>query len=306
MRGSREWVVRKGEEGPLSRVLEKMNAGDRAIAEGRVFVGRKRVHDASIALVAGDVVRVGDEMEEAAAARILHRGDGFVAADKPAGIPTLADQGGAAHAFVTGVARALGVTPDELHATSRLDRGVSGVVIFTTNEAAREVLRRARELGEYERRYVAVASCPSDANVADAGVWDAKIGRAKDPKLRAVNGREATNAETRYRVIARASDCMLYALRPITGRTHQLRVHAAHAGTPLLGDRDYGSRRPLTLASGEVLELDRIALHCARVRLRFAGETVVVESPVPEELRSLFRKMGGAEEEWQRAIEHDV
>jgi 23S rRNA-/tRNA-specific pseudouridylate synthase len=303
MRATREWVVRKGEEGPLAGVLAKMKADARAIAEGRVFVGRKRMHDATVSVAAGDVVRVGDAKKEASAARILQRGDGFVAADKPAGIPTLPDQGGAAHAFVAGVARALGVAPDELHATSRLDRGVSGVVVFTTTDSAREALRQAREKGEYERRYVALAA---SAPNADAGIWDSKIGRAKDPKLRAVNGREATNAETRYRVVARADGCALYALRPITGRTHQLRVHAAHAGAPLLGDRDYGARRPIALARGEIVTLDRIALHCARVRLRFAGDTVVVESPVPEELRSLFRKMGGADEAWQEAIECDV
>jgi 23S rRNA-/tRNA-specific pseudouridylate synthase len=306
----REWVVKKGEEGPLARVLSKMNADDRAIADGRVFIGRKRMHDASCSVAPGDVVRVSDAKAEAAGARILFRGDGFVAADKPAGIPTLADQGGAAHAFVAGVARALRVKPDVLHATSRLDRGVSGVVVFTTTDAAREAIRRAREEGRYERRYVAIASAaPSGASAGHgdgAGVWSAPIGRAKNPKLRAVNGRDATNAETRYRVVSTGERHALLALAPITGRTHQLRVHAAHAGAPLLGDRDYGARGAVTLASGEVTKLDRVALHCARVRLRFAAETVVVDSPVPEELRALLRKMGGADDEWEKAITCEV
>ena len=57
----------------------------------------------------------------------------------------------------------------------------------------------------------------------------------------------------------------MLSVEPITGRTHQIRVHASHAGAPLLGDRDYGGPTRWTLKSGKSVTLDRIALHCARV-----------------------------------------
>ena len=177
--------------------------------------------------------------------RVILREDDLVAVDKPAGMPTIADHGGAAHALVAATARALGIDPARLHPTSRLDRGVSGVVVFALTKAAAERLARARGEGAYERRYVAIAaSAPAPAS----GTWDAPIGRARDPRLRTVRGRDPIAAATRYGVCAHApGGAAMLAVAPVTGRTHQIRVHASHAGAPLLGDRDYGGPARVTL-----------------------------------------------------------
>jgi 23S rRNA-/tRNA-specific pseudouridylate synthase len=103
------------------------------------------------------------------------------------------------------------------------------------------------------------------------------------------HGREATDAITRYAVTAEAPFAAVLSIEPVTGRTHQIRVHASHAGVPLLGDSDYGGASTLVLPTGKVLAFGRIGLHCAEVRV--LGFTV--RSAVPEELAVWWRLLGG-------------
>jgi 23S rRNA-/tRNA-specific pseudouridylate synthase len=277
-----------------------MNADADALVEGRVFVGRKRVQDARMVVAAGDSISVSKKAAGAdGTATILLARDGVVAADKPAGIPTIADHGGGAHSLVATVARTLGVDPRTLHPTSRLDRGVSGVVVFATDALARDELAAAREEGRYERRYVALAT---KAPTPSSGTWDGPIGRAKDPMLRKVNGKDAVPSSSRYAVVAESPVAAMLALGPVTGRTHQLRVHAAHAGAPLLGDRDYGRSANVTLATGQIVPVPRIALHCAYVRLLFGVEEVRVSAKIPEELQALGEKLGLESAMWEKAV----
>ncbi|HEX4447825.1 MAG TPA: RluA family pseudouridine synthase, partial [Polyangiaceae bacterium] len=87
-----------------------------------------------------------------------------------------------------------------------------------------------------------------------------------------------------------------------TGRTHQIRVHASHAGSPLMGDRDYGGPARVTLATGRVLELRRVALHAARVVVPGEdGAPLVARSPVPAELQALWSALGGDAAAWEFA-----
>jgi RluA family pseudouridine synthase len=269
------------------------------VRDGRVFVGTRRVRREEEPVQAGDVVHVSPPREgRVEQVRVLAQTADLVAVDKPAGIPTIPDHAGAAHALVALVARALGIDSARLHPTSRLDRDVSGVVFFALTKAAAERLKRAREEGAYERRYLAIAArAPSP----ERGTWDAPIGRARDPRLRAVGGRDAVASSTHYAVCARvAGGAALLAVAPRTGRTHQIRVHAAHAGAPLIGDRAYGGPTRLTVASGRVLEPRRIALHCARVVVPAAdGAPLVAAAPVPPELAEVWSALGGDATAWE-------
>lgn len=232
--------------------------------------------------------------------------EGLVAVDKPAGMPTIPDQGGSAHSLVAVLAKSLGCAPEDLHATSRLDREVSGVVIFARTEEAARRLRTAREAGHYVRRYVAIAGRgPQSSTKAEAhGEWDVPVGRAKDPRHRAAFGRDAAFARTRHATVARVGDRLLLALEPVTGRTHQLRVHAAYAGMPLLGDRTYGGETRLTFSSGRVVRLGRIALHAARVVVpRRSGGFIQLRAEVPALLRELWAAIGGEDSAWVTALE---
>ncbi|MGO9714875.1 MAG: RluA family pseudouridine synthase [Polyangiaceae bacterium] len=291
----RRWVVRAGDGETVGAIVPRAAPGDaKAIAEGRVFIGRRR------ALAEADPVAVGDEVTVSTpppvlTAPVLARGEGWVAMDKPAGLPTIPDQEGAAHALLYLAARSLSMDPARLHATSRLDRDVSGVVVFALDRDAAERIRRLREEHRYGRRYLAIAARPPEPL---AGSWSVPIGRADNPRHRAANGRDAVEATTHYAVVDQAPPYALLALSPVTGRTHQLRVHASHAGAPLLGDRAYGGPSRATLSNGRVLAFDRIALHAARITL---GDTVI-ESPVPEKLRALWLALGGDGAAWEKAL----
>jgi 23S rRNA pseudouridine1911/1915/1917 synthase len=297
---SKRYVVPAGTGRAVRDVLAHAGADPQAVVEGRVFVGRKRV------LRDDEPVREGDIVEIAAAVSVerrppiavLARTDDLVAVDKPAGIPTIPDHAGAAHALVTLAALSLGLDPSRLHATSRLDREVSGVVVFALTRGAASRLSGARARGEYQRSYVAIAArAPEPAT----GVWSESIGRAADPRLRKIGGRDPAPALTRYSDCGRAprGETML-SVAPITGRTHQIRVHAAHAGAPLLGDRAYGAAARIVLVSGQVLEPRRIALHALRIVVptERPGSVLIVLAPVPQELRDLWSALGGDASSW--------
>jgi RluA family pseudouridine synthase len=296
------WIVQPGDGPTVGDVLARAGADARAVADGRVFVGVRRVRRADEPVAPGEVVSIAAPRADALdRARILLQAGDLVAADKPAGIPTIPDHAGAAHALVTAVARAIGVDVARVHPTSRLDRGVSGVVVFALSPAAAERLLRARAEGTYERRYVAIAS---RAVEPARGTWDAPIGKARDPRLRAAGGRDATPAATRYAVVAHApGGAAMLALSPVTGRTHQIRVHAAHAGAPLVGDRAYGGPTRVTLPTGRVVEPGRVALHAARIVIPGErGARHVVESAAPPELLDLWSALGGEPASWEVSV----
>jgi RluA family pseudouridine synthase len=295
------WIVGPDDGGTVEDVLARAHADADAVRDGRVFVGLRRVRHAGERVVAGDVVEIAQPRPPSAEpVRILAQTGDLVAVDKPAGVPTIADHGGAAHALLALVAGALGIDESALHPTSRLDRDVSGVVVFARTPAAARRLVRARAEGAYERRYVAIAATGPSSS---AGTWDAPIGRARDPRLRAVGGRDSIAAATHYAVCARApAGAALVAAAPVTGRTHQIRIHAAHAGAPLIGDRAYGGPARLTLASGRVVEPRRIALHAARVVVPDERSSPLsLSAPIPPDLASLWSVLGGDPDAWERA-----
>lgn len=310
-------MVRPGDGRTLAEIVQRSGEALTAIDEGRVFVGKKRATRADQPVKPGDSVRIGGARKDEATPRIemLFVQDGLAACVKPAGLPTVPDHAGAAHSLVALVAKAVSKRIDELRVTSRLDREVSGVVIFALDEAAEQLLKTARAEGRYQRRYVALATTTAPtAPLADEGLWTAPIGRAPDPRLRQARGADAKEASTRWRKIATAPASgrgkpaadvavAMLAVDPMTGRTHQIRVHASDAGAPLLGDGDYGGHTRLVLSNGGIVSPSRIALHAARVIVPGARGVLEARAPIPSELRELWAAFGGAPEAWQDAID---
>jgi 23S rRNA-/tRNA-specific pseudouridylate synthase len=291
--------VRPSDGGTVRDVLAGAGVEVAAVREGRVFLDKRRVMREDQRVTPGASLEIAPAPAGSPAkVRILLRERDLVAADKPAGIPTIPDHAGSAHALLARVADALSLEPSRLHPTSRLDRDVSGVVFFALTKAAAERLTRARAAGGYERRYIGICARPPSP---DRGTWDAPIGRTSDPRLRAARGHDPVVASTKYVVSATAtSGAAMLALAPLTGRTHQIRVHAAHAGAPLVGDRDYGGPTRVTLPTGRVLEPGRIALHAARVVVPGpTGRPMIARSSVPSELEGLWSALGGEPSAWE-------
>lgn len=221
---------------------------------------------------------------------------GLLFVDKPSGLQTEPD---ARHkdTLVTRIATQLGLPVAEIHALSRLDTAVSGVVTLGLTTEARRLVNEWRERGQFRRRYVALAS--GAAASAGAGVWSESIGRGSG-NLRRVGGQRPELAHTDFALIESSplfghsspKQVQLLALSPRTGRTHQLRVHAAAHGLPLLGDRAYGGISRLSSETGNVRSLDRIALHAAWVELPLA-QPLRFEAAIPAELAGIWRDFAG-------------
>jgi len=223
---------------------------------------------------------------------ILHCDERFLIVHKPPGLPTSAPTV-VEPCLVSWVRDRF---PDiEPHATSRLDSQVSGLVTFALTREANRHLLDARRAGTYERVYLGITiSHLRD----DEGEWTWPISiDPRNPKRRmAGSGRGERQARTRYEAIARAGDATLLRLEPRTGRTHQLRVHAAKAGAPLFGDHFYGGERRRVLSDGSVVTARRVMLHCARVSFPSPSgpERMEISAPVRADMLRVWLALGGA------------
>ena len=222
---------------------------------------------------------------------IIHHGDGLLVVNKPSGLPTTAPSP-ADPCLVRWVEEQLpGVAA---HPTSRLDSPVSGIVTFALSKEANRRVLDARRAGAYERLYLGITlHQPSD----DAGEWAWPISiDPRNAKLRvAGSGPGERAARTRFEVGERASAATLLRLWPATGRTHQLRVHAAKAGVPLFGDHAYGGERRMTLPNGAVVTARRVMLHCALVGFPWKSGILRFEAPTPPDMQRAWAALQSCE-----------
>lgn len=223
---------------------------------------------------------------------IIHRDAHILVVNKPPGLPTTAPNR-ADPCLVRWVReRFPDLTP---HATSRLDSSVSGIVTFALTPEANRGLLHARRAGTYERLYLGITLREVSGS---SGEWSWPISvDPESPKRRVAGpGRGERDARTRYELAARTPVASLLRLMPKTGRTHQLRVHAARAGVPLFGDHAYGGERRFVSAEGAVVTARRVMLHCSRIAfpLRGRGEWMRFDAPVPGDMKQIWLALGGA------------
>ncbi|MBI5069859.1 MAG: RluA family pseudouridine synthase [Deltaproteobacteria bacterium] len=264
----------------------------RALDRGGVFLSGKRCKTASRAVRAGDRVEV--HLEEAGRApaaaaaldrsRLLYADEALAAFDKPAGVPsqpTLTSDRGHLPELA---AQLLGGPVLPVH---RLDRETSGAVVLARTREAAAALSLAFREGTAAKRYLALcARAPSPPE----GRIDLPLG--PDPRRpgRRMVLPSGEPAVTGWRTLAVGpSGEAAVEARPETGRTHQIRVHLAHLGAPLLGDARYGGpRRLLELA------VPRVMLHALRLELPhpLTGAPLRFEAPLPADLLAVARALG--------------
>jgi 23S rRNA-/tRNA-specific pseudouridylate synthase len=289
-----EWTVQPGDGDDVGAIVDRLR--EMGMAEhGRVFLnGRPAALDDPVER--GDRVELWPKREASwseAPAILAHR-DGVLLAYKPAGLPTETTQLGEDSLVSALMAQ---VRSGRVHAASRLDVQVSGVVLCTLGRDAASRVQHWRESGQLTRSYLAIAS----GSLPTSGSWDRTLGRGRDRAGRhraTPHAQGARPARTRFSRMAEHESegvtSSLLLLVPETGRMHQLRAHAALAAAPLWGDRLYGGPHSVVLGSGEVKQLDRIALHAVRVEL----PGLAAEAPPPEPMRALWRWLGGDDAEW--------
>jgi 23S rRNA pseudouridine1911/1915/1917 synthase len=261
------------------------------IKAGRVLVNGSAPR-ASYLLRAGDRIEVepGKPVPLRATAEeipltILYEDGDLVAIDKPAGMVVHAGAGVRSGTLVNALLhhfKSLSRTAGELRPgiVHRLDRFTSGVLLVAKHDAAHQSLSGQFASRRVEKTYLALVH---GSVKQEHGRIEKPI--ARDPRQRVrMTARLARGraAWTEYRVVRRLAGFTLLEVRIGTGRTHQIRVHLASIGHPVVGDRLYGA--PAKIAGSATLP--RYFLHAHRIRFAHpsTGEAIVIESPLPPEL----------------------
>lgn len=220
--------------------------------------------------------------------RVLYRDDHVIVIDKPAGLAVQGGPGIRRHldAMLSALRFDADLPPRLVH---RLDRDTSGVLVLArTAEAARKLAAVFRSKDACKLYWAVVVGVPRPvAGVVDLalakkpGRWGERVGSHDD-------GKPST---TTYRVIDRAGrQAAWVAFEPLTGRMHQIRVHAAALGTPILGDGKYGGRDAF-LDGAEIAK--RLHLHARAIRMPHpAGGVLAAEAPLPAHMRATFEALG--------------
>jgi len=218
--------------------------------------------------------------------QILYEDDDLVVPCKGANMPT---HPSCDHHYDT-VANALAFryaatgTPFVFRPINRLDRNTSGLLLIARNRQAAGKLSAEMKAGEIRKTYLAVLD--GELSTAEEGLIDACLHRTeKSIILREVCSPDAPDADralTEYRVLAVGNGHTLVQARPITGRTHQLRVHFAHLGHPITGDDLYGTPSE---------QIDRHALHARTLRFRLpkTQEPIELTAPLPADFDALIK-----------------
>ena len=273
----------------------------RLIEEGDVTVDGAVPAKAGVKLRAGARVAVRLRppvaialVPEPMALAILHEDRHLIVIDKPAGLVVHPAPGHATGTLVHGLlahVQDFGGIGGELRPgiVHRLDRDTTGVMVVAKDEATLAALVVAwQDKREVEREYVAVCA---PAPAADAGTLRTLYGRHPvDRKRFSSKVKAGKAAVTHWRVVERlAHGAALVRLRLETGRTHQIRVHMADHGWPLVGDATYGRRHDGALADA-ARALGRQALHAARLGFVHpaTGARLVFETPPPADFAALL------------------
>jgi 23S rRNA pseudouridine955/2504/2580 synthase len=276
----------------------------RILRRGEVRVNARRIGP-DYRLVAGDRVRVppvraaaerpapqpGAGLAATLAASVLYEDDRLLVVNKPAG---LAVHGGSGLSYgVIEALRALRPRDRELELVHRLDRDTSGCLMVAKRRSLLRLLHGLQREGRIEKTYLALL----------AGRWRRGAARVDAPLRKSVlqggermvrvaaDGKEAV---TEFRAIRRLADSTLVEATLVTGRTHQIRVHAAHQGTPILGDAKYGDAE--ANRRYRELGLRRLFLHAAALVVQLPGDEAPlrVRAPLAPELEQFLERLENA------------
>ncbi len=267
----------------------------RALDGGDVRINGKKVYIAGWKLSPRDRVELQERVSSKEKAKFTGKAGGFVkilyedkdiiVIDKPAGVLSVPQEGSASVSLedqVRAYLRRKYKTASYLKPVHRLDADTSGAIVFAKSkigERIEELFRRH----DIDRQYLAVVegAVEDDEGRIDAPLEKGNFGGGR--KVRASKG--GREAVTEYRVKERYGKAALLALRVLTGRTHQIRVHLAGIGHPIIGDKLYG----------EGAGFWRQALHAYRLGFKHpaTGKKMKFESPIPKDMKDLIDELRG-------------
>ena len=262
------------------------------LADGRVTVNGELPVERVVRLVEDDEIVIdlpendtptGPAANPAVQLDVVYEDEHVLVVDKPAGLvvhpgaghtdDTLVNGLLATHPHVADVGQ-----PDRPGIVHRLDRDTTGLLVVALSDDAYDELTAALSVHEVTRRYVALCW---GAPESERGVVDAPIGRSRRTRTRMAVAHDGKHARTHYEVVDRfvdPVDAVLVRCQLETGRTHQIRVHLAAIGAPVMGDETYG--RP------DRLDVGRVMLHAEELGFDHpvTGEPLTFSAPWPADL----------------------
>lgn len=260
------------------------------LARGAIWTGKYRCRDSRYRVTAGETVLACFPPSGAydepvlTAAMVRFEGDGLLVLDKPGGWYSQSTPWdlrgnliGATERFLVARDGNVGF----LHQVNRLDRETSGLILFARRRELASPLQAAWSGQQVDKRYLAVV----------VGRWEAEV-LVDGPIASAGRARfhvhaKGKPAQTRFRPLAWGDGWTLVEANPLTGRTHQIRVHAAHQGHPLLGDSRYGGGRDARIPC-------EFFLHARQLSLDLKGRAYRWLASVPEPLAAFLATEPGA------------
>ncbi|HVR20393.1 MAG TPA: RluA family pseudouridine synthase [Polyangiaceae bacterium] len=289
------------QDGPLDRVLRSLHPGSswnsvrRLIETGKVSVDGEVTRDPTRGVRRGSVLAISMRARRPTSGAILPK-EAFVYIDsqvvvvrKPAGVSTVPYDETETDTLVDRVHKALkamnrsnSAPPGIVH---RLDKETSGLILFARTLAAKRALKQQFRVHSVHRRYVALSHGFVDAQsvssrlVRDRG--DGRRGSTDNPTL----GRDAI---THIGVLERLDGATVVECRLETGRTHQIRIHLAELGHPLLGETLYLKR-----FTGPILDAPRLMLHAREIGFSHpaTGQPLHFEEPMPDDMRLVLESL---------------
>lgn len=210
---------------------------------------------------------------------LLARTPRYVAVDKPPGVAVIPTRTGAREDCLKAQLEAqLGA---RLWVVHRLDKDTSGAVLFALDAEAHRALSLAFEHGRAKKRYLALV----EGRLESPQTVDAPLAVGRKGRMRVARpGESGKPSQTRVRALELFAGASLVEAEPLTGRTHQIRVHLAHLGHPLLVDPLYGK-------APSAYGLSRTPLHAARLEVPFEGAELKVESLLPRDFEGALEAL---------------
>lgn len=288
-----KWIVQEGEAAILREFLKEKGISRR-------IIGRTKFHGGTF-LVNGHEVRVreplspGDQVQlklpieepNPYLARtdgpldIIFEDDHFLIINKPVGlisVPSPAHRGDTVASRVKNYYMERNYRHQVVHIVTRLDRYTSGVMLIAKHTLAHSMMGQLLEEQKLEKYYEAIIEGHPDK---DTALIDVPIARSPESIIERIVAAHGKPSLTRYEMMQRLENKLSHVrLSLYTGRTHQIRVHMAHIGHPLVGDDLYG---------GSTEFLDRQALHCKTYVFThpFTGERLEISAPLPKDMQKI-------------------
>ncbi len=223
---------------------------------------------------------------------VIHKDAEVLVLDKPAGLAVQGGSGMDTHLDAMMDALRFGA-PERPRLVHRLDKDTSGVLVLArTRKAAQALTAAFRERRTQKLYWAVVAGVPQPRQ----GRIDAPLGKVRHGSVEkmGIDDDDGKNAVTDFRVVDEVRKRAAWvAMMPRTGRTHQLRAHMAHLGTPILGDGKYGGRAAFLPEAEDVLKIKQLHLHARAIVVAHpSGGVLRVAAPLPPHMVKTFSELG--------------